>query len=36
MIVDPMFIIVQSIRSFLTAVATTAVVPIADILHVFT
>ena len=32
MMVDPMFIIVQSFRSFLTAVTTTAVAPIAVIL----
>ena len=29
--VDPMFMIVQSVRSFLTAVTTTAVTPIAVI-----
>ena len=29
MMVDPMFMIVQSLRSFLTAVTTTAVAPIA-------
>ena len=31
MMVDPMFMIVQSLRSFLTAVTTTAVAPIAVI-----
>ena len=36
MMVDPMLMIVQSLRSFLTAVATTAVAPIAVILPVFT
>ena len=36
MIVDPMLIIVQSLRSFLTAVKSTAVAPIAVILPVFT
>ena len=36
MVVDPMFIIVQSLRSFLTAVTTTVVAPIAFILPVFT
>ena len=36
MMVDPMFMIVQSLRSFLTAVTTTAVAPIAVILNVFT
>ena len=36
MMVDPMFMIVQSFRSFLTAVTTTAVAPIAAILPVFT
>ena len=34
--VDPMFMIVQSLRSFLTAVTLTAVVPIEVILPVFT
>ena len=34
--VDPMFMIVQSLRSFLAAVTTTAVAPIAVILPVFT
>ena len=29
MMVDPMFMIVQSLRSFLTAVTTTAVIPTA-------
>ena len=32
MMVDPMFMIAQSLRSFLTAVTTTAVAPIAVIL----
>ena len=32
MIVDPMFMIIQSLRSFLIAVTTTAVAPIAVIL----
>ena len=36
MMVDPMFMIVQSLRSFLTAVTPTAVAPIAVILPVFT
>ena len=36
MMVDPMFMIVQSLRLFLTAVTTTAVAPIAVILPVFT
>ena len=36
MMVDPMLMIVQSLRSFLTAVATTAVAPIVVILPVFT
>ena len=36
MMVDPMFMIVQSFRSFLTAVTTTAVAPIAVILPEFT
>ena len=36
MTVDPMFMIVQSLRSFLTTVAPTAVTPIAIILHDFT
>ena len=36
MMVDPMFMIVESVRSFLTAVTTTAVAPIVVILHVFT
>ena len=36
MMVDPMFMIAQSLRSFLTAVTTTAVAPIAVILTVFT
>ena len=36
MMVDPMFIIVQSLRSFPTAVTPTVVVPIAVILPVFT
>ena len=36
MIVDPMFMIVQSLRSFITAVTPTAVTPIAGILPVFT
>ena len=31
MMVDPMFMIVQNFRSFLTAVTTTAVAPIAVI-----
>ena len=31
MIVDPMYMIVQNLRSFLTAVTTTAVAPIAVI-----
>ena len=35
MMVDPMFMIVQSLRSFLTAVTTTAVAPIAVILPKF-
>ena len=35
MMVDPVLMIVQSLRSFLTAVTPTAVVPIADILPVF-
>jgi hypothetical protein len=34
MMVDPMFMIVQSLRSFLTAVTTTAVAPNAVILPV--
>ena len=33
--VDPMFMIVQSLRSFLTTVTTTAVAPTAIILPVF-
>ena len=36
MMVDPMFMIVQSSRSFLTAVTPTAVAPIAVILPEFT
>ena len=36
MMVDPMFMIVQILRSFPTAVTTTAVAPIAVILPVFT
>ena len=36
MMVDPMFMIVQSLRSCLTAVTPTAVAPIAVILSVFT
>ena len=36
MMVDPMFMIVQRLRSFLTAVTPTAVAPIAVILPVFT
>ena len=36
MMVDPKFMIVQSVRSFLTAVRTTVVAPIAVILPVFT
>ena len=36
MMVDPMFMIVQSLSSFLTAVTPTAVAPIAVILPVFT
>ena len=36
MMVDPMFMIVQNLRSFLTAVTPTAVAPIAVILPVFT
>ena len=36
MMVDPMFMIVQSLRSFLTAVTTTAVAPIAVFFPVFT
>ena len=36
MMVDPMFMIVQGIRSFLTAVTPTPVAPIAVILPVFT
>ena len=36
MMVDQMFMIVQSLRSFLTAVTTTAVAPIAIIIPVFT
>ena len=36
MMVDPMFMIVKSLRSFLTAVTPTAVAPIAVILPVFT
>ena len=36
MMVDPMFMIVQSLRLFLTAVTPTAVAPIAVILPVFT
>ena len=35
MMVDPMFMIVQSLRSFLTAVKTTALAPIAVILPKF-
>ena len=35
MMVDPMFMIVQSLRSFLTAVTPTAVAPIAVILPKF-
>ena len=33
MMVDPMFMIIQSLRLFLTAVTPTAVAPIAVILH---
>ena len=36
MMLDPMFIIVQSLRPFLTAVTTTAVAPNAVIVPVFT
>ena len=36
MMVDPMIMIVQSVRSFLTAVTPTAVAPIAVILPEFT
>ena len=36
MMVDPMFMNVQSLRSFLTAVTTTAVAPIAVTLPEFT
>ena len=36
MMVDPMFMIIQSLRSFLTAVTTTAVPPTLVILPVFT
>ena len=36
MMVDPMFKIIQNLRSFLTAVTTTAVAPIAVILPEFT
>ena len=36
MMVDPMFMIGQSLRSFLTAVTTTAVTPTAIILPIFT
>ena len=36
MMVDPMFMIVQGLRSFLTAVTPTAVAPIAVILPEFT
>ena len=36
MMVDQMFMIVQGLRSFLTAVTTTAVAPIAVILPVVT
>ena len=36
MMVNPMFMIVQSLRSFLTAVTPTAVAPMAIILPVFT
>ena len=36
MMVDPMFMIVQSLRSFVTAVTPTAVAPIVVILPVFT
>ena len=36
MMVDPMFMIVQGLRSFLTAVTPTPVAPIAVILPVFT
>ena len=36
MMVDPMFMIVQTLRSFLTAVTTTPVAPIAVTLPVFT
>ena len=36
MMVDPMFMIVYSLWSFLTAVTTTAVTPIAVILPEFT
>ena len=36
MMADPMFMIIQSLRSFLTAVTPTAVAPIAAILPVYT
>ena len=36
MMVDPMFMIFQSLRSFLTAVTTTAVAPIEVVLPEFT
>ena len=36
MMVDPMFMIIQSLRSFLTAVTPTAVAPFAVLLPVFT
>ena len=36
MMVDPMFMIIQSFRSFLTAITPTAVAPIAITLPVFT
>ena len=36
MMVNPMFMIVKILRSFLTAVTTTAVTPIVVILPVFT
>ena len=35
MMVDPMFMIIHSLRSFLTAVTTTAVAPTVIILPVF-
>ena len=36
MMVDPMFMIVKSLRSFPTAVTTTAIAPTEGILPVFT